>query len=130
MQRGLGLMQGESPGLSCCCTFPPREILTFPAHTHSPFWRKPSGRVKQKRARVEKVGPLAFCLSPPPSPSSSSVNPSAHCCWWWWRRWGMGTYSAGTRDLAGVKGARQHEQSHPVTLLLSMQETPHTIRQL
>lgn len=37
----------------------------------------------------------------------------------------MGTYSAGTRDLAGVEGARQREQSHPVTLLLSMRETRH-----
>lgn len=37
----------------------------------------------------------------------------------------MGTYSAGTRDLAGVEGARQHEQSHPVTLLLSVQDSKH-----
>lgn len=36
-------------------------------------------------------------------------------------------YSVGTRDPAGVKRARRYEQSHPVTLLLSMQQSLHAI---
>lgn len=88
--EGVGEMQGKAlAGLSCCCTFPPREILTFPAHTHT-FLSEGSLQVSVtskdlKRARVEEeeeeeektkreVGPLPSCFSP----SSISLLVSCH----------------------------------------------------
>lgn len=117
---------GESPGLSCCCTYSPREILTFPAQpTFSPaFLSGGSLQVTVTRWDLEQQswgrkesGPPAFLRSPPlpMSPSISSVIPSA--CW----RWGRGTYSVGAHVIwLESQASRQYVQSHPVTLLLSM----------
>lgn len=64
IRRGGWANVGKSPGLSCCCTSPPREILTFPAQpTFCPAFLSAESLEELKQQSWEKDSrPPAFCL--------------------------------------------------------------------
>lgn len=73
IRRGGWANAGESPGLSCCCTSPPREILTFPAQpTFCPAFLSGESLEELKQQSWEKKRQWASRLLP--SASSSSIR--------------------------------------------------------